>query len=61
MKLTGGNYGGYNFLNNHIELENNILTITLIGDEFYVLDDNQDKWFYLIEGDMATFSGVNKY
>ena len=63
MKLTGGNYGGYEIINNQIVLEDNTLEInqTNLENEFYILDDNQDKWFYLIGADIAIFSGINKY
>ena len=59
MVLSGGYYGGYEFLGDRIELDGNSIqiTITLNPNEFYVTDDNSIKYFYRIDTDCIVFIG----
>lgn len=62
MKLSGGNYGGYELMTNSIKLEDKTLIVTFVNDlEFYIIDDNGSKWYYNInlEEEKIIFSGVN--
>lgn len=62
MELSGGNYGGYILTTDHIVNENENFEIVKVSYfEFYIIDVNQDKWYYLINSDSIIFSGVNKY
>ena len=57
MKLTGGFYGGYEKIDNQVVLGDEIKNIneTNLENQFFIISDNEDKWFYIIDGDMAKF------
>jgi hypothetical protein len=57
MKLTGGFFGGYEKIDNQVVLGDEIKNINLtnLENEFFVISDNEDKWFYIIDGDIAIF------
>lgn len=59
MVLSGGYYGGYEFLGDRIELDgiSELITMTITPNEFYVTDDNSVKHFYRIETDSVIFIG----
>ena len=60
MELSGGNYGGYAFITDKIKLEDIEIIVNFINEsEFYILDENGDKWNYHIETERIIFSGVN--
>ena len=59
MELSGGYYGGYEYLGNQIQLGDIVLSVnqTQNVDEFYILDDNNVKYFYRIDSDSIVFIG----
>ena len=64
MILTGGNYGNYILENDMIisEEQTSEITFNESKEEFYVIDDNGDKWNYRVdvELDLAIFTGMIK-
>jgi len=63
MKLTGGNYGDYTLENGLIYLDTiSIQVIFNLNNEFYITDNDENKWNYRIDSDLdiAIFIGVTK-
>ena len=61
MELSGGYYGGYEYLGDQIQSGETILPAnqTQITNEFYVIDDNGIRYFYRVDLDCIVFIGVN--
>ena len=60
MKLSGGNYGGYELIDDNIIVDGNALPIThgQNQNEFFIIDEIGQKWFYRID-DSISFIGIN--
>lgn len=60
MELSGGYYGGYEYLGDQIQLGETTLPVnqTQVVDEFYVIDDNGIRYFYRVDLDCIVFIGV---
>lgn len=59
MILSGGNYGGYLLKLNTIELDSITIPIQTINEkDFFIIDNNGDKWFYRID-ETINFIGIN--
>lgn len=60
MELSGGNYGGYEFIDDSIKLDDKIIIVNFITDsEFYIIDNIGNKWSYNIGAEGINFSGIN--
>lgn len=59
MELSGGYYGGYEYLGDRIQLGDSTLPVnqTQNVNEFYVLDDNNIKYYYRIDSECIVFVG----
>lgn len=60
MKLSGGNYGGYELIGDNIVVDGNTLPVTYgqNQNEFFVIDEIFQKWFYRTT-DSIVFIGIN--
>ena len=59
MELSGGYYGGYEYLGDRIQLGDITLSVnqTQNVNEFYILDESNVKYFYRIDSECIVFIG----
>jgi hypothetical protein len=59
MILSGGEYGGYLLDVDTIKLDSVVIPIIYVSEkQFFIIDNNEDKWFYRID-EVINFIGIN--